>query len=58
MNKETKQLQNGREISRNKQVISSLLTELCEGAPEAALARLEVTQNGLTEEQVEARQEQ
>ncbi|MFB9263931.1 magnesium-translocating P-type ATPase [Bradyrhizobium erythrophlei] len=62
MNKETKRLQNGREVGRNKQrnkqVISSLLVELCECAPEQALARLETTHNGLTEEQVEARQEQ
>jgi Mg2+-importing ATPase len=58
MDKETKHLRNGRAINRNKQVISPLLTELCERAPEEALKRLETTRDGLTEEQVEVRQEQ
>ncbi|MGJ4899163.1 magnesium-translocating P-type ATPase [Bradyrhizobium oligotrophicum] len=58
MNKETKQSQSGREISSKRQVVSSLLVELCECSPEQALARLEATPNGLTEEQAEKRQEQ
>src|SRR5205085_11979890 len=36
----------------------SLLVELCECSPEQALARLEATPTGLTEQQVERRQEQ
>ncbi|MDU6748277.1 MAG: magnesium-translocating P-type ATPase, partial [Bradyrhizobium sp.] len=39
-------------------VVSSLLVELCECSPEQALARLEATPTGLTEQQVERRQEQ
>jgi P-type Mg2+ transporter len=57
MNVEAKHALNGREARRNKQVLSSLLTELAERAPEDVLKRLETARNGLTEEQVEARQE-
>jgi P-type Mg2+ transporter len=58
MDKEMKHLRNDRDISRNKQIVSFLLTELCECTPEGALKQLETTRDGLTEEQVEARQAQ
>lgn len=57
MNIEAKQVLNGREPRRNKQVSSTLLTELAECAPEDALTRLDTTRSGLPEDQVEARQE-
>ena len=57
MNVEAKHVLNGRETRRNKQVFSSLLTELANRAPEDALKRLETVRSGLTEEQVEARKE-
>jgi len=58
MNKVTKPPQNNREMGSKGRVVSSLLVELCECSPEQALARLEATPTGLTEQQVERRQEQ
>nr|WP_316229980.1 magnesium-translocating P-type ATPase [Bradyrhizobium sp. SZCCHNR1051] len=54
----TKPPQNNREMGSKGRVVSSLLVELCECSPEQALARLEATPTGLTEQQVERRQEQ
>lgn len=49
---------NTRETGRSKQAIPSRLIELCDCAPDEALARLETSRSGLTEQQVETRQEQ
>jgi P-type Mg2+ transporter len=49
---------NARETGRNKPVVSARLIELCDCTPDEALERLEAVRSGLTEQQVDARQEQ
>ncbi|MBL6653831.1 MAG: magnesium-translocating P-type ATPase [Reyranella sp.] len=49
---------NARETGRNKPVVSARLIELCDCTPDEALERLEAVRSGLSEPQVEARQEQ
>lgn len=58
MNIEARHILNGRDLRRNKQVSSGLLTELAECAPEAALTRLDTTRSGLPGDQIEARLQQ
>jgi Mg2+-importing ATPase len=58
MNAESPRAQNGFHTSRSKHVLSPRLAELCACAPEDAIKRLETARTGLTEEQVEARQDQ
>ena len=57
MNEETKHFLYRPDTRRDKQASSSLLTELAQCPPEEALKRLETARSGLTEEEVEARQE-
>ena len=57
MNKEITSRAIASEAINNKHITSRLL-ELCACAPEEALARLQASRSGLTEEQVEARRQQ
>jgi len=58
MNERAKHHMNARETGRNKPVVSARLIELCDCTPDEALERLEAVRSGLSEPQVEARQEQ
>jgi P-type Mg2+ transporter len=58
MNDEAKHPLNGGHVGRLKHVLSPQLMELYGCSPEEALKQLETTRSGLSEEHVEARQEQ
>jgi P-type Mg2+ transporter len=58
MNDATKRAINDRHAARNKNAFSPRLLEISECSPDEALKHLETVRAGLTEEQVEARQEQ
>jgi Mg2+-importing ATPase len=58
MNDKAKHSLNGCRVGRNKHVLSPRLAELCTCGPEETLKRLETTRSGLSEEEVEVRQEQ
>ena len=57
MNEEIKIRQNGALATKNGAPFSSELSELCNSSPAKALAALDASPTGLTEEQVEERRE-